>query len=292
MGEYYKVDTRKLSLRELWNIRPTWKILIPWIAARFGISLTPANGFKIPDSVAEIEVAESEFPPQAIASLQPALDEALKYGFSSPRYYCFESLRRDTRTSFISLLHRSGEFSLRLMHTMSTKISPPHENRVTVLLSELNDGNYFVTSDSKPKFRPIPGVVVNRVIGAPVSQLLESHEKHLSEIRWQNPAKPVRTLESLDDTWNRYEKFSNNFSIQRGLYVKMSPEEVAFEQGIVADASTGAAVSSEHFDVMVELNQLQNKKAGLGGVIWILTDPLPSLRTAPIALKPFSCSQL
>ena len=115
--------------------------------------------------------------PQARASLQPALDEALKYGFTSPRYYSFQSVRGDTKTSFISLLHRSGEFSIRLMHAISMKVNPPIENRLTVLLSELNDGTFFVSSESKPTFRPTPGTLVNRVIGATVSELTGSHEK-------------------------------------------------------------------------------------------------------------------
>ena len=63
MSDYYKVDTRKLSLREYWNIRPSCKVLVPWIAGRFGIQFGSGDCFKLPDSVAEIEVPEGEFLP-------------------------------------------------------------------------------------------------------------------------------------------------------------------------------------------------------------------------------------
>ena len=92
----------------------------------------------------------------------------------------------------------------------------------------------------------------------------------MTDIRWKNPAKPVRTLEMLDDLWNRYEKFTTSFGVERGLYVKMTPEEIAQEQSIMTGAKVLSGGSTEHADVMLELSHLQNKKAGWSSTIWIL----------------------
>ena len=36
MAEYYKVDGRKITLREYCNITRSWKALVAWIGARLG----------------------------------------------------------------------------------------------------------------------------------------------------------------------------------------------------------------------------------------------------------------
>ena len=166
MANYYKVDSRKITLREYWNIHPSPKILIPWIANRLNSPMGAGTAFRLPDAVRELEVPEAEFSPPARAALQPMLDRCRQLGFHSPRYYSFESLRRDSTTSFISLLHSSGEFSARLMYSASNVVHPAKEHHLVVLLSELSDGTWFFTTDDRPKFRSPPGVLVNRKTGA------------------------------------------------------------------------------------------------------------------------------
>ena len=172
MAEYYKVDSRKITLGEYWNITHSWKAIIPWVAARLGAPLNFGTEFRQPETVKELEVPEAEFSPLARAKLQPLLDQCLQLGFHSPRFYCFESMRHDVRTSFISMLHRSGEFTLRLMHSLGTKVTPPKETVLVVLLSELNDGTFFFTSDQSPKFKGAPGILNNRLVGAAPLQSL------------------------------------------------------------------------------------------------------------------------
>jgi len=99
MADYYKIDSRKVTLREYWNILPSWKVLIPWLAGRCNVSLLLGSGFGVP-TVREMEVGETGFPPLALTRLQPGLEESRRLGFHSPRFFTFENLRRDTRTSF------------------------------------------------------------------------------------------------------------------------------------------------------------------------------------------------
>src|SRR2546421_12596031 len=115
MSEYYKADTRKITLREFWNITPSWKALVPWLAARLGAPMQFGGEFKNPQAVRELEIPENDFSLAARAKLQPLLDQCLHLGFHSPRFYVHENVRRDVRISFISMLHSSGEMTLRLM---------------------------------------------------------------------------------------------------------------------------------------------------------------------------------
>src|SRR5262249_4774419 len=70
MAEYYKIDGRKLTLREYCNIARSWKGLVAWIAARLGTPLPLGTAFRQPSSVRELQVTENEFSPQAKAKLQ------------------------------------------------------------------------------------------------------------------------------------------------------------------------------------------------------------------------------
>ena len=269
MPEYFKVDSRKVTLREYWNILPSWKVLVPWIAGRFNVSMPFGSGFPQPPPAREMEIAENEFPAQARAKLQPALDQCLQLGFHSPRFFTFETIRRDTTSSFIALLHRSGECTLRLMYTVSTNITPPVENQLVVLMSELDDGTLFFTSDQKPKFRSRPGILTNRLIGAPPARLFEAHQQQLATLQLRNPPRMVHTAEALDDAWDRNEQATLAFYVERGLYVRMPPEEVESEQKVQQAVQTMSAGGEEHADVLAELYQLQNRKGGWGNAILI-----------------------
>lgn len=271
MAEYYKLDSRRITLREYWNIAPTWKVLIPWLAGRLNLPFGFGTSFRRPQSLRELEVPEAEFPQTARTSLQPLLEECQQLGFHSPFYSTFENLRRDTRVSAVALLHESGQCILRLMHSFAMQVNPPKQTRQVVLLSELRDGSYLCTTDQRPRFRGTPGVIVNRLIGAPATRLFESHRQKLAELPINNPAKSVRSSQELDTMFDRYEKLSFELNVKRGLYVPMSPEEVAAEQQIVSGAKAMAvAGTEEHADVLVQLSVLQNQKPGWASTVWIL----------------------
>src|ERR1051325_6483712 len=123
MAECYKVDSRKITLREYWNITRSWNAIIPWIGARLGAPMRSGVAFRQPGSVGEMEIPESEFSPEARAKLQPLLEQCLHLGFHSPRFYFHNSLRQDVRTYFISMLHRSGESTLQLIQSHQEKLA-------------------------------------------------------------------------------------------------------------------------------------------------------------------------
>jgi hypothetical protein len=103
LPDYYQTDSRRISLREFWNIEPTWKVLIPWLLGRLNIRMPPGSGFQMPEHVREIEVAESALSEEARSSLAPRIEECLALGFHSPRHYELHTLRRDVCVSFASM---------------------------------------------------------------------------------------------------------------------------------------------------------------------------------------------
>ncbi len=265
MNKYFKLDSRKLTYGEYWNILRSPTVIIPWVAKLLNLPIKFTSGMPCFESQRELEVPEAEFSARAREKLQPLLDQCTRMGFHSPRYFAYDAMRRDVRTSFITLLHPSGA-TVRLIHSLGLKAQPPRENMMAVLLSELRDGTFFFTSAERKKFNTSPGVVANRLIGASPEQLLESHLQKLKALPMSNPPKAVTSVEMLDDVWDRYEKQAREFGMQRGIYVWMTPEEVAKEQEGLAEARTLSGGSEQDMDVLLELNRLQNKKSGWGGM--------------------------
>jgi hypothetical protein len=58
-----------------------------------------------------------------------------------------------------------------------------------------------------------PGIVTNRVIGAPPDQLLVSHEKMLVERYGDNPPRTIDSVEAMEEVWNQGEQASFDFNL-------------------------------------------------------------------------------
>ncbi len=272
MAKYLKVDSRKITLREYWNVAPRTQYLLLILLKLLRIPLKFGSGFRQMDSVQELEIPEAEFSPLARARLQPTLEQSLALGFHSPRFYCFATLHGETQTSFISLLDPQGECGLRLMHTATTPPPPAtkvKQKALTVLLSELSDGRPFVTSDQKPQFDNRPEVIVNRMVGAPVAQLVEAHRRKLDEFRSTTPPKTLFTTEALDEVSGRYEKAASDFGIKRGRYVELSAQVVAEEQAKLQSFQTFKEQGVANAAILAEMEHLQNKKADWGNALVI-----------------------
>jgi Zn-dependent protease len=265
---YFRLDSRKVSFREYWNIVRSWKVIIPWVAKLLNLPMNFSSG--MPSVlVQELKVAESDFAADAREKLQPLWDQCQRMGFHSPQFHSYVTMRGDSRICFIALLHPSGA-TLRLMHTMSTKVHPPIVKVVAVLLSELSDGTFFFTSDQREMFLTAPGIQANRLPGATPAQLMKSHLEKIEAFKMRNPAREVGSVDALDNLWDRYERLCREFGMKRGIYVWMSPEEVGTEQKQIAETKTMAGPTAENMEVITELNKLQNKKAGWGSAIIIL----------------------
>src|SRR5579864_7661757 len=126
MNKYYKLDSRKVTYGEYWNITRSINVIIPWTAKLLGIPIKFASGLPYFESVRDLEVPEEEFSPRGRERLQPLMDKCLDLGFHSPRFFSYGSMKGDLRTSFIAMLHPSGA-TVRLMYTVALKVQPPKE---------------------------------------------------------------------------------------------------------------------------------------------------------------------
>ncbi len=264
---YYRLDNRRITYAEYLRIVRSWKVIILWVAKLLNIQLRARLGWPYFESVRDMEVQEADFPARAREQLQPLLDQWMKLGFHSPRFFTFESICGETQASFISMFHNSGT-ALRLLHRVNANVTPPKEKLQAVLLNELRDGTFFLASDRRPESISVPGTVGNHLLKATPEQLLAFHRQKLAELPIGNPAQPAATPDLQDDLWDRLEKRLRDYSFQRGIFVWMTPEEVAEEQGrLAAVKALPESVNPENTGVLLELHRIQNQKARGGRVL-------------------------
>ena len=225
MRAYYKVDIRKMTYRECWNIGSVLGILMLWPAKFFGMNLPFGSGIPYPVGQREFEIPEAQLPQEVRHRLARSYDEFGRLGFHSPRFFLFQSRKQETSSYFITMLHSSGTCVLRLFCTIANNPPVRLVKCLATLLTQFEDGRYLVASDGKPQFMASPGVVVHRVIGGKPGQLFGAHEKRVAEYTPTSTPRRVTTAEQLDEIADRYEKYCFDCSLQRGLYVLMHPNE-------------------------------------------------------------------
>lgn len=265
MKKYFKLDSRKVTYREYWNIARSWKVIIPWTAKLLGVPMNFSSGLPYFETLKELEVPEEQFSERGREKLQPMIDVCRRLGFHTPVYCKFESMHGDTCTSFITMAHPSGA-AARLTYSVSLKVQPPKERLQILILSELGDGTFLLSTKKRQEFLTAPGILVNRIPGASPEKIIESHLQKLAGLPLNNSPKRAASADDVIGIWDRYEKHSNDFGFQRGIYVWMNPEETAREHQHLATATTMAAGNEQDVGVLIELNKLQERKASWTGM--------------------------
>ncbi|HAB19872.1 MAG TPA: hypothetical protein DCE44_25990, partial [Verrucomicrobiales bacterium] len=269
-SKLYRVDNRRLTLRECWNQTRSANVLILWLLKllRIRISLPP---MPYPEAVHQLALDRDALPPTAVSRLDPLVVELESEGFHSPRYYRYASSRGRTEIFIAALIQSRGEAIARVMYVIGHESHPPLERTRVFILSVLSDGSWLVTSPQRAEFEPSPGVEVIRLLDAPPARLAQAHLEALNSRRAANPPIPVPTQEEAETVADRYERSCFDHGIRRGLYVPLTEAEEANEQeAVVAAEHAKAEVGSKHADVLVEIERLQNPKSSLKNALWIL----------------------
>lgn len=235
MPKFYKLDYRKLSFREYWNLSPNWKGIVAWLMKVLGHPLQDANVYPHPSTFKECEVSEAQLPSEAAAAMAPACREIRGLGFHSPQWVYIPSVRGNVETIAGTFLHPSGQVIARVMYSKATSGSVSIVLVSTFLITPLKDGRQLVTTNQRPTLR-VPGTsLVKRKIGAAPSVL---HQLHMWRVRNLPPGaelREVKTAEQRDLFIEQNEREAFEFHQRRGLYVALTDEQLTEPQRRLQD---------------------------------------------------------
>jgi len=271
MGEYYKTNARKLTFTELKNLGRPWDAAAAWAGARLGLPVLQTSGGKHVQDFHEIELDAHRFPPEALAALQPTIEQFRNHGFLAERYFRLPTLRQDAVIAVVHLTHESGHITAVLYYTYNPLPKVPTSRIHFLVLSALLDGTLLVSSNDRPRLRLPQEIKVLRQVDGKPEELMNLHQQHMTAFP---PESFVSVIPGSDDAagmWHRYDRRIYEFRMACGVYIPIPPKEV--EQMTLANEAAGASVQDghpEHASALVELELLQNQKASWSSALVLL----------------------
>lgn len=265
-----RLDNRRLTLRECWYQTRSFNVVVLVLLKLFRVRLSlPPTPYI--ETLRDFAIDRDALPPGTATRLDPLVTELEGLGYHSPRFYRYASSRAQIELFFAAMVHPRGDSCARAMYVIDHQVNPPKERTLVGIVSLLRTGTWFVTSPVRAEFEPVPNVEVLRIIDAPLSRLAEAHAAALDQRRDRHPPVPILTAAEAEAVSDRYERLSFDHRIRRGLYVPLDEAETSDEvkQSTAAEQAS-EQVGSEHADVLVELELLQNPKPSLKTALWIL----------------------
>lgn len=270
MPQFYKLNHRKLSFGEYWNMSPNWKGVVAWLMKVFGHPLREDNAYPHPAAFKEYEVAEDQLPAEAVAALAAPRKDFEALGFHSPKWMHQPPLHAIVSMVAGTYTHNSGEVVGRLMHTKAVSGTITIEQLAIVLLTPLKDGRAIVTTNMRPSFQTVPNVIVKRRVGASPAVLYELHLKRLKALPSEVEIRKIETVEECEKLADEYEQEGFEFNLRRGLYVMLTEEDMAQKENEQAAAEAALAEGQRYPKVFAEIERIQNKKASWTSTLLIL----------------------
>jgi len=190
---YYRVNYRRTRLREFVRLshpRLAQGVVV-WALVRLGIARMQSPIMPRPDSIADLEVDDSEIPEPARTSVLSSVAEAASLGFVDPAYelvqtgglpvtgVCVRCRHRDRRSILTALCSFAGALRSCELHVVSF----------------FEDGSTHATVGGRPKYDRHPSSDASYHPGKPLPELLKAHEEILAG-RSARPI-PVGTREEL-----------------------------------------------------------------------------------------------
>jgi hypothetical protein len=218
---FYKVDGRKITYAEYWNMAPGGPAIFAWLMKTLRIpfstrsyatdpeALFAFDGDYVPDyarrlTAPYVQFAESLAPGVRIVETVPTIDAVEGYAF----HY----------------LNREGTIAILIPYTRCQYTYPPMEKSFIVFATPLEGEELLVTSNGRSGFAPRPGVQAETLR----TSAEETYERHRARIE-QNRNR----IQSIAATDAEYRKFLQrltradfNHKQQRGLYIEMTQDEV------------------------------------------------------------------
>ena len=261
MVHYFKVDPAKISFREFWSLSPGLNGVVAWLLSKLRLMKTLGDGTIVPEQIAEIRVDPALIPDDAHERFRPLLVESEAVGFYGPVYHRLVSSRHLTESFIVSMLHSSGAAMLRHFYTISRATNPPTRKCHSAIVTPTREGAFLVSTSAKPGFRTAPGVEIVRLVGAGTPRLWELHQKALAQFHLKHSIPEMRTQADCDSLADLYEAWSGEFLQRRGVFRRMTAEEIASDQAHVeTQRLVSETMGEENAPQLAALSDLLNPK--------------------------------
>ena len=272
---FYKIDSRRISLREYWWGTPNpLIILVAWLIKMLRIRLPGSADDPNVESLEPFRISPDRLPEEARERFHSVHEELQALGFHSPVCYWIHDVKQQTDIYQAVYLHNSGQAMARVHYRAWHLTKPAKEFFFSQLVTRFTDGTYLISTSGKRDLLGPAECRENRRVGATATVLWTMHQDALQEDLLLRTVRPIRDEYDLVEAVENHHALVRDFHVNRGVFVPLSEEE---EQSVTLAAETAVEavaegeVPSQTSAILDEIEILQNKRSGWGaGVVLLL----------------------
>lgn len=268
---FYKINSTRVTLREYWWGTPNPLVILLWIVKWLRIRIPGSVDDPNVESIEPFRDSPTEWPEEARAKFQAAHEEMKACGFDSPVCYRIHDATNQTDVYQAVYRSESGEAFARVHYRIWRLTKPAKEYFFPTIVSRYSDGAYLVSTAGKPDMLAPPSCEVNRLAGASMDRLWESHQARLRE-RPQRPdvIAPPGDPEALAESIEAHHRLVRDFHVERGVFVPMDSNEQEAAITAARPADPEQADTSRNAAVLAEIARRERKSAGWVSVLLVL----------------------
>jgi Zn-dependent protease len=267
MNTFYRIDSTKVSHREILWWHPSPMVLFSWLLKWLRVPIPCSSDDAHTESTLPF-VAES-LPPDIADGFGPLEQELAALGFLDPVFHVIHDPGTRTTIYWATYRHESGQHFARLHQRIWHQAQKANRGRFPMFFTAFTDGTFLVSSAGKPDMATPKTVRMNRQYRAPASRLWQQHLKLVENNSGQRLIAPVRSREDLIEFTEREHVLLRDFHLARGVFRPRTTAEQAQADDFAAKVAQAQASGVENAEVLAELQKLQEHKGG-----WAATAPV------------------
>ena len=263
MSQFYQVDSRKVSLKDVW-----WGWAAKLLRIRINCSIDDPNV----DST--LQFLYTGLPPDIEALFAPLMQDIGQLGFFDPVFHIFYDGGSSSTWYWATFRHASGQHCARIHHRAWPRGTGLKPVAVPMFMTRFADGTFLVSRAANADYAAPDTVQVQRKKGAKVGALWTLHEQKALEVSGQKMITPVNSRDELIYACEDLHVLFRDFYLARGVFAPRSEAENAKAQELAARVQDIRAHGFENPEVLLELDRLQTKKTSKQMMFWILAGSL------------------
>lgn len=263
MSQFYQVDSRKVSLKDLW-----WGWAAKLLRIRIKCSIDDPNV----DST--LQFLFTGLPSDIETLFAPLMQEIGQLGFFDPIFHIIYDGGTSTTWYWATFRHTSGQHFARIHHRVWSRATPLKPVAVPMFMTRFADGSFLVSSAAGADFAAPDTVQVARKKGAKVDALWSLHQQKTFEISGRKMIQPVNSRDELVYACEDLHVLLRDFYLACGVFAPRTGTEDTKAKELTAKVQEIRAQGYENPEVLLELDRLQTKKTSKQMMFWVLVGSL------------------
>lgn len=266
---FYRIDSRRVSLREYWWGSPL-TVIPAALLKLFQVRISSPTDDPCVETLAPFEVEPHDVPGVVAQRLALPIQQLTSLGFRAPLWHVVDDDVQQAKTYMATLVHPSGRAWARVHSRTWLVHTPPTTKTFFEFVSETAPGRFVWSLSAKADLAAPPSCTVVRKVNAAPAALWSAHQAALQKSK--APALvPITDADALRASVERHHRAVREFHVQRGVFAPLTADEHATAQSFRQSVTAAQGTGSKYPEILAEIDRLQAaRSSGKSGFILLL----------------------